>query len=221
MKKRSIVLRLAAFVMAVLMTASVLSGCDFGVFSNADLDNPKQTVLDFINTMKTSKFDQTAADTALGYIGNYSNMGFEKFTMVEDDNIESELFFALRKSYSVEFADDSLDPVRSPYTGEDMSISGKQAFVTFEFTSLDFTLMSDALAEQVNKVGSERMYSGEVYETQEQAMALVEEVYASFAEEIDIAEFCTTKTIQLEMLYTEEGWKLMVNDVFYDALLGK
>ena len=224
MNRINTILRMAA---VLLLTVCLLSGCSMssigqpGVFSNQDLDNPKQAVLDFVDAMKAEKFDTAAADNAMSYVGNYSTMGFEKFTLV-DDSVETLLFDALRESYAVTFADSDLSPVRIPCRTEDMSVAGKQAFVTFDFTSLDFSLMSEALTVAVAEVGAERMYDGAVYDTQETAMALVEEVYSTtFLEENKVSDFYVTRPVTLELQFTDDGWKIVVSEEFYDALLGR
>lgn len=222
---RRVILRIAA---AAMLMACLLSGCSFSstgkleVFTNQDLDNPKQSILSFIDAMKAENFDADAAEEALSYIGNYSTMGFEKFSLVQNETVDRMLFDALRASYRVEFADNDLSPLRIPYKSEDMTIAGKQAFVTFDFTYLDFSLMSAALAERVAEVGAERMYDGVTYETQNAAMELVEEVYSTiFLQENKESDFYITRTISLELQFADGSWKLVLNEDFYDALLGR
>lgn len=214
--------RCAAAIISVVMLVCILTGCSLGVFSGVEIDNPKKTVLEFINAMQTETFDQAAAQTATGYIANYSTMGFDKFAQVQDDDMEKRLFDMLRKSYRAEFSDISLEPVSSPYQSADITVSGKKAVVKFTFVSVDYTLMSAALSEAVTEAGSERMFHGETFETEAEAMALAQEVFDTvFAADRDMSEFCVERELALEMEYIDSKWKIVVSDEFYDALLGK
>lgn len=206
--------------LCVLLAVLLLAGC--GTFAGRSVDNPKRTIIGFIDAMQADRFDRSAADTAMSYIGNYSTMGFEKYTEVNDSRLERMLFDLLRNSYSVEFDSSSLDPVPSPYQGKDMTISGTQAFVRLSFTSLDISQMSEPLSEIVTEIGAERMYDGEIYETESDAAALVEEVFTErFVSDGDVSDYCTERRLTLELVYSDGGWKIVVSDEFYDALLGK
>lgn len=222
MKRNNTLSRCAAAVISVVLAACMLTGCSLGVFSGVDLDNPKKSVLEFINAMQTENFDQTAAQTAMGYIANYSTMGFEKYTQVQDDDLEKRLFDILRKNYRVEFSDSSLDPVSSPWQSEDLTISGKKAAVKLTFVSVDFTLMSKALSEAVTEEGADRMYHGETFETEADAMLLAGEVFDRvFAPGTDMSQYCVERELVLEMEYVDSKWKIVVSDELYDALLGR
>lgn len=222
MNKSSIITRWVPAAVCVLLTVLTLSGCDFGLFSSRSVDNPKQAVIGFIDALQADRFDRTAADTAMSYVANYSTMGFEKYTEVNDDPLEETLFELLRSSYSVEFDEKSLEPVTNPYQGRDMTVSGKQAFVRLSFESLDLSVMSEKLAEAVTETGAERMYDGETFETEEEAAALVEEVFAQiFDDETDVSDYCVEHRLTLELAYVDSRWKIVVSDEFYDALLGR
>lgn len=201
----------------LLLAAFMLAGC-----GSRMVDNPKKAIVNFIDAMQSDRFDSSAADIAMSHIGNYSTMGFEKYTEVNDNLLEKTLFEMLRNSYSVEFTENSLDPVPLPYRGKDMTVSGAQAFVRLRFTSLDISLMSESLSEIVTEVGSERMYDGITYETEEEAAALVEEVFTRrLVSDGDVSDYCVERSLTLELTYSEGSWKIMVSDEFYDALLGK
>lgn len=226
MNFRSKIIRITAAVCGLALTAAVLTGCglkpDFGVVSGSELENPKQTILDFVDTMKSEEFDLETAERANSFIGNYSTMGFEKFGLVDDDVIEIALTTALRRSYGVEFADPGLEPVPSPYQGTDMYISGKQAFVDITFTSLSIDLISEPLAEVVAQVGHDRMYEGETFDTSEDALALVEEVFPSvFDADGDLTPYCVQKEMTVELTFTDDGWKIVMSDELYKAMLGQ
>lgn len=224
MKKTNNVLvrvRCAAVVCLVCLMAAALSGCDFSTFSDRSLENPKLALTGFVEAMQAETFDQAAAEEAMSYVGNYSSMGFEKYAMAEDDPLEKELFDMLRGSYAVEFANSDFEPISVPYQGVDMNVSGKQAFVTVTFSSLDLEKISGPLAEMVSEVGGERVYDGAVYDTEESALALVEEVFPMVLETIDLDECCIRRELILELNYHEGGWKINISDEFYNALLGK
>ena len=220
MTKNKHPVRLVCAAVCVLLAASLLTGCV--TFSGRSVDNPKRVIVNFIDAMQSERFDRNAADTAMSCVANYSTMGFEKYTELSGSELEKTLFDLLRKSYSVDFADSSLEPVPSPYQGKDMTISGTQAFVRLSFTSLDISLMSEPLSDIVTEIGAERIYEGEVYATEEDAAALVEEVFTGqFVSDGDVSDYCVERQLTLELAYSDGGWKIVVSDEFYDALLGK
>ncbi len=222
MKKLSILARPAVVIISLVLSVCMLAGCAPGVFSGVEIENPKKSVMEFINAMQTDNFDLAAAETAMGYVANYSTMGFEKFTQVQDSDLEQRLFDMLRKSYRARFSDSSLDPVTSPWQSSDLVVTGKEASVKFTFVSLDYTLMSDALAERVTEVGTDRMYYGETFDTEEQALALALEVFDEiFAPGTDLSPYCVERELTLNMEYIDSRWKLVVSDEFYNALLGR
>lgn len=222
MKNNSVLVRLRCIAAACcLLAAAMLSGCEFGTFSDRSLENPKQAVLDFIEAMQADEFDSAAAEAAMAKVGNYSTMGFDKYTSIEEDTLESTLFDLLRNSYDVEFANSDLEPISSPYQGVDMTVEGKQAHVTFTFTYLDLSEMSGPLSEAVSQTGTDRVYEGETFETEESALALVEEVFLEMFDAEDMSEYCVQREFTLELNYHEDGWKLSISEEFYNALLGK
>lgn len=222
MKKRSVWNRIRCTALCgVLALAVLLGGCEFATVSGQMLDNPKLAIVGFIDAMKADEFDRIAADEAMKYIGNYSAMGFEKYTMLGNGTLEKKLFDLLRGSYTVTFTDNDMGQVTSPYSGEDMRISGKKAFVTVTFTSLDIQSMSVPLSEAVSEIGGERAYEGETFETEESAMALIEEVFPLVFDENDLSEYCVSRELTLELDYHENGWRLNISDDFYNALLGE
>lgn len=222
MKKRDIFASIRrAAVCGVCLFAIVLCGCEFGTFSGRALSNPKLAIMNFIDAMQSEDFDADAAAEAMSYIGNYSTMGFEKYTMVEDDELEVMLFDLLRGSYDVEFADDDLGPISSPYQGTDIKVSGKKAYVDITFTSLNLDMMTVPLSEAVGIAGQEKVYAGEKFETEESALVVVEEIFAETFDAEDLSEYCVKREMTLELIFTDDGWKISVSDEFYDALLGK
>ena len=222
MKKISAFMRLRCIAaVCCLFAAAMLSGCQFGTFSDRSLENPKQAILDFVEAMQADVFDDAAAEAAMAKVGNYSTMGFEKYTSVNDDVLEKTLFDLLRKSYEVDFSNSDLESISSPYQGVDMTVSGKQAQVTFTFTYLNLSAMSGPLSEAVSQTGTERVYEGENFDTEESAMALVEEVFLEMYGSADVSEYCVQKEFTLELSYHEDGWKLNISEEFYNALLGK
>ncbi len=222
MKTKNALVRSAVAIISLVMSVCILTGCSAGVFSRAEIENPKKTIVEFIDAMQSDNFDDAAAQTAMGYIANYSTMGFEKYTQTLDDDLEKQLFDILRKSYKAEFYDSSLDPVNGDHQSSDLSISGKNATVKLKFVSVDYTLMSAALAEAVTEVASERMYNGETYETEADAMNLAKEIFETiFTSDTDMSQFCIERELTLEMEYIDSKWKIVVSDEFYNALLGR
>lgn len=220
MKRTIIRLRLISAAVCLLLATLTLAGC--GTCTGQSVDNPKKTIVEFIGAMQSERFDRSAADAAMSCIGNYSTLGFEKYTEVNDDLLERTLFDMLRNSYSVEFTDDSLAPIPSSYQGRDMTVSGTQAFVRLRFSSLDISAMSEPLSEIVTAEGADRILMGETYETEADAIALVEEIFTEqFVSDGDVTDYCTERGLTLEMAYIDGGWKIMVSDEFYDALLGR
>ncbi len=223
MKNKSVLkyARFAALLCGIILLAISLSGCAFGTMSSRSLENPKHAIVGFVEAMQADEFDAAAAEAASQYIGNYSTMGFEKYAMLENGSLEKALFDMLRDSYKVSFADESMDDVSSPYTGEDMNISGKQAYVTFTFTSLALDEMSEPLAEAVSEIGAERMYEGETYDTEESAMVLVEEVFDEVFKKYSMSQYYVEHELTVELNYMDDGWKLSMSNELYDALLGR
>jgi len=213
-------IRWAAALCCLLVTV-LLCGCEWGTISGRTMENPKQAIAGFMEAMQSERFDHIAAENAMGYVGNYSTMGFEKHTMIEDDSLEKALFDLLRSSYSVEFADSDLSDIATPYRSDDMRVSGKKAYVTVTFTSLDLESMSVPLSEAVSRIGEERVFDGEVFETEESALALIEEVFHTVFDVSDMSEYCVTRQLTVELEYHEDGWKINISDELYDALLGQ
>jgi len=222
MKKNKAVFRIVTVIILVLLSVSLMTGCEGGLFSGMKVSNPKKTIIEFVNAMQADEFDQAAADAAMDCIGNYATMGFEKFSQVRDDELESELFDILRKSYKIEFFDDSLDDVDNPYQSEDMNISAKNASIKFKFTSVKYSMISDTLSNAVTEEAEDRIFHGETYETEEAALVLAREIFGKiFDQNTNMDDYCVERELVLEMKYIDSKWKIMISEEFYDALLGK
>lgn len=209
------IVRAALSVVLVCMLTLALAGCEFGTFSTEKLDNPKLAITEFVEDMRAGKFTE-----AMERVGNYSTMGFDTLSEYITGQTDYSLASMLMQSYAVEFYNNDMDQVGVPYESEDMNIDGKTAYVSFKFTSLSFPLMSETLKQLVTEEGSNRMYYGETFDSEEEAMALVDEVFEKTFDG-DISSYCTTVELKIELIYADDGWKLVIDDEFYKALLGK
>lgn len=211
MRLKILVTRAAAAAVALLI-ALAASGC--GVMSGETLENPKLAVNEFIDCMRSEDYDE-----AMKYVLNYSTLGFENVD-IEAGSLDETLYKMLRESYGTRYADPQLDPISIPYSGVDMTVDGRQAFLTVYFTSLNFEMMSEVLKEEITETANERMQQAQYYDTEEKAMELIIEMMPlTFGE--DLSAYYVERELTLEVFYTKDGWKLNISDELYNALLGR
>lgn len=184
-------------------------------YSNSAMANPKTTLSSFVDAMRKQNFEE-----AESYVINYTTMGFDGIEDVSHDSVDWQIYKMLFDSYKVEYKDSSTEDVISPYESEDLFVNGRKAAITFTFTSFNYGKMMEDLSAAISDVGGERMYYGETFETQEEALVLVDDAFDIVLEN-DPSKYYTQKEITLDAWYNDGEWKLEISDEFYSALVGR
>lgn len=208
--------RLAALLAAFCALALILSGCSLPAYSKEELENPKQTVRQFVDAMSSRDFASAEA-----LVGNYATMGFDGMETAANSEIDSLLIDMLFESYKLEFISGDMSSITIPYESRDLKVSGKDAEISFLFTYLCFDNMLEDFSAVITEIGEDRMYYGEVYDTEEKALALAEEAFGKTFSADDMEKYYQTKEFTLTAHLTDDGWKLDMSEEFYSALLGR
>lgn len=200
---------------AVVMLAAVLCGCTAPAYSAGEMENPKITLNCFVEAMSERDFDK-----AESCVINYTTLGFDGMEKVSQASADWRIYELLFDSYEAEYKESSTEPITSPYVSEDMNVNGRRADITFDFTSFNFEKMSADLTKAIAEIGAERMYYGETFETEEEALALVEEGYETVFKN-DMSQYYKTQVLTVTAWYDNGEWKLEISDEFYSALTGR
>lgn len=184
-------------------------------YSHKNMENPKLTLDLFVEAMSKQNFEE-----AESYVINYTTMGFEGIEDVPRESKDWQIYEMLFDSYKVEYKNDNTEDVYSPYESEDIRVNGREATITFTFTSFSYDMMMEDLSAAIADVGGERMYYGETFETQEEALVLVDDAFDIVLEN-DASKYYSEKEITLNAWYNDGEWKLEINDEFYSALVGR
>ena len=204
-----------AMLMALVVLAITLCGCEAPAYSAKEMENPKITLNNFIEAMRGQDFEE-----AESYVINYASLGFDKIEKIPHSAADWRIYELLFESYEAEYISNSTQPIKSPYSSEDMTVNGRRADITFTFSSFNFDKMSADLTEAISEIGAERTYHGETFETQEEALALVEEGYEAVFQN-DMSQYCKTQELTVTAWYENGEWKLEISEEFYSALTGR
>lgn len=191
------------------------NGLSAPAYTNITMENPKITLDLFVEAMRECKFEK-----AESYVMNYTTMGFEGIADVPRDSADWQIYEMLFDSYKVQYKNSSTEDVTSPYTSEDLNVNGRKAVITFTFTSFSYKKMMEELSAAISEVGGERMYYGETFETQEEALALVDDAFEIVLKN-DASKYYSEKSITMNAWYNDGEWKLEISDEFYAALIGR
>lgn len=199
----------AVILAAAVVILSALCACDMPTCHSMSMDSPLPRVEQFVQCMKSEDFSGAMELVQSGTDIDF----FVGRTALENDEVSSVIYSALIESYGIEFPDDAY------------SISGRYAEIRFNFTYLDIEGLSDRLNALIAESGKERMYYGEVFDTEEKALALMHDVFIeSFSgscPEYNIKDYYVTREIEISAEFSQDGWMLIIGDDFYKALTGK
>lgn len=201
--------------LAFVLLAITLCGCEAPAYSAKEMENPKLTLNRFIEAMREQNFEE-----AESCVINYSTLGFDKIEEIPHSSADWRIYELLFESYEAEYKINSTEPISSPYASEDMAVNGRRADITFTFSSFNFDKMSADLTKVISEIGAERMYHGETFESEEEALALVEEGYAAIFQN-DMSQYYKTQKLTVTAWYEKGEWKLEISDEFYSALTGR
>lgn len=193
----------AVFKMAIAPIAAIalllsLCACSFGTVSLTELPKPEESVNAFFACLKNGDYE--GADR---YINNYQTLGFS--SAKENDELIESFYKVLIGGRSYGFTGASV-------------VSGREAFLTIRFTTLDFRKLEQPLTERVVEDIKQRQYIGETFETKEEVLAVVSEQISGILSQSD--ELMTTDYFDLELKYDEGIWKFDIGESFYSALIG-
>lgn len=201
---------------SVLLCAALLCSCTVPSFSSQSMENPKITLERFVESLQARDFE-----SAMDMVGNYSSFAFEDYSLLEEASAEKIIADYILDSYQITFPDEECGNVFTGHSSEGLSINGREATIEFEMRFFDLGLLTEQLTLLVTEEGSERMFHGEVYETQEQVLALAREVLVAHLSEEGAAEqYYTTQQFEITAVYVSGDWELQITDEFYSALVG-
>lgn len=197
MKKSVVFLSLA------LSLIIFLSGCEMPSFSGQDLGDPSGLVADFVILMRDRRFTE-----ASNLLDSSVSLNLENGLIFEDDPVTQKLADMLLNSYSVEFVPDGVKK------------HGRSAEISVKFTSLNCAALTEKLAELVR----ERAFYEAKPETDEEALALFNKVWEDefSGGEIDMTGYYIQREATAGAKYVPgAGWRLVITESFYNAMLGK
>ena len=191
----------------VLAVVAAVSGLGASPASCTGADAPRQAVTGFFDALCSGDFS-----TADGYVAGYSGLGLNGTL----DNVSGQkIFDALTSSYSYKLS------------GEARSQSGKRCFVqTVDFTHLDLDDAADGMDERfaakLEEITSQLTFD-EIYVDGSYRQELIDQALTSVYDDVfaDGQAPTVTESIDVELEYTSDGWRVVVNDRLADAILGR
>lgn len=167
--------------------------------------NPEETVCWFYDCIESG--DYASAYTCLA---EYSDLGIEDTDESMDSKVIAE---ALRNSYKGTVL-------------ENLKVDGLTATANVEFTYLDLSLLQKAVEDGINPVLEayiEKMDRSEIYdEGGDYSAEFLQKVYDEVLSEVISKgkDIYTTKEYQVELQYTQDGWKILTNKDMINCFLG-
>ena len=191
----------------VLAVIAACAGSGASPASCTGAEAPKQAVCGFFDALCSG--DYAAADE---YVAEYSGLGLNGTL----EGISGQrICDALTSSYSYELS------------GEPRSQSGERCFVqTVDFTHLDLdgaTEGIDALfAEKLEEITSQLTFD-EIYEDGSYRQEIIDGALNAVYDDIfaDGQAPTVTDSIDVELEYASDGWRVVINDRLADAILGR
>lgn len=205
----------SVFAVLLLCMCLLFSSCSMPAFSIERLDNPKETIIDFIDCLREERFDDYGK-----YIANYSSLGFENRPQGKSDALTEYIYDNIFKSLSVSFEDDSLESVDTGSSGADYSINGRSAEVTFTLTALDAEKLQRSLAKEAMEIAQPKINTGYTYDTEEKAYELISDSIDSL-KKTPVKEFYSENTLTVSLTYIDGMWRINMNEEFFNVLSGK
>lgn len=205
----------SVFAAVLLCMCLIFSSCSMPALSIERLENPKETIIDFIDCLKEKRFDDYGK-----YIANYSSLGFENRPEGKTDALTEYIYDNIFKSLSVSFEDDSLESVGAGSSGVDYTINGRNAEVTFTLTALDAEKLQRSLAKEAKEIAQPKINSGYTYDTEEKAYELISESIDAL-KKTPVKEFYSENTLTVSLTYIEGMWRINMDETFFNVLSGK
>ncbi len=179
------------------------------------IENPKLTVTRFIESIKNGSFEESEA-----MVSNYADLGFENVSAFKSDAVAQFFYECLIESYKVEFLDnDNVVSITDSVSETDYSVTGRTAEVRFLLTTFQTDGLTARMKEIATEIGHEKMFHGYVYDSEEKVDELVAEALEIVKEE-PVEQYYKTYEISVDMIYSDNMWKMELTDEFYDILLG-
>ena len=167
--------------------------------------NPEEVICWFYDCIESG--DYASAYTCLA---EYSDLGFED----AQENMDSKVIsMALKNSYEGSILND-------------VKINGLTATANVEFTYLDLSLLQKAVEDGINPVLEayiEKLDRSEIYdEGGDYSAQFLQMVYDEVLSEVISTrkDIYSTKEYEVEMQYTQNGWKIITNKDMINCFLG-
>lgn len=199
----------------LLVLCLLLSSCSFQTTAMEPVDNPKTSLIEFIECLSEKRFDDYQK-----YIYNYASLGFESAPdNGAADPMTEYILENIFDSYSISFEDPSLSPISGNCTGVDFSVDGRTATVTFTLTALDASKLQRRITDEAEKIALPLLPEGYVYDTEEKAYELIEQAISEIGD-VSSDEFLSDNTLTVNLKYIGGMWKIEMTEEFFDVLIG-
>ncbi len=199
---------LPGLVTVVLLGASMLvciMGPHLGAVISAPKGDPQQVVVDFFDALAAKDYE-----TAYSYLDYYSSLGLEN---VPGDEASMLVHEQLVSSYSYElYGDCALD-----------GLTAKQQVLLQHF---DVQRMQERLGDKTNEVMREMVQNSPesaIYDADDQYLpeATQKAYLTAVTRLLEKPEYYRTTTgMELELVYTSDGWRIQASDALLHALCG-
>lgn len=197
---REVLSNLKRFFILLISTLLVLSlaGCEMPSISLTGYASyPEDDLQNFINCLSEGRYDDSSA-----FVNNYTSLGFQELT-------EGTIYASLL---------DSLNESRSFTVLGSSSVKGRNASMSIEFTTLDFSKLEDDLsAASLEAVNQHQFETGELPSDDEIEQLMVQELELLLS---DSVKYYTTREFRLTFQYKDSVWRFDCTDEFYSALVG-
>ena len=186
--------KLFAFILALCL--AVLAGCELPAIDlSGGGSSPEDDFSAFLGCLSAGDYDGCS-----DYIYNYASLGMNRF----DEPVYDLML-------------DSLNNSRS-FTVNDCRVSGRDAVLDIEYTTLDFRKLSRELSSSTVELVEDRQFeSGDTLSDEEIESLMMQNLSEMMQSP---SSYCTTQNYSLDMRYADGRWKLVCSDAFYSALIG-
>lgn len=192
----------------VLFGAAMLvciMGPKLGTVISAPTGNPQETVTEFFDAIMAGEYDK-----AYTYLDYYSSLGMEN---EPDDEASKLIFDQLRGSYSYRIYGDC-------------AVDGLTAKQQVLLQHLDVVRLQEKLGDKTHDVLEDMVQTGPmsaIYDENDQFKpeATQRAYTAAVTELLEKPEyFRTTSGMELELVYTNDGWRIQADEALLRALCG-
>lgn len=202
-------IRLFWLILAVLFAAAAGFACFyaglFGTIYNRPDGDPSETVAQFFDSVRNGNFV-----SAYSCLSDTLTLGLEK----QPETAEAQqLYAALRQSYRYSLAGDS-------------EVQGREATQRVNLRALNLRKAEQAASELVDGVLEQKVAElpdHEVYDGNGGYLtSLTDAVYAEALNQVlqNTEPLCTDTTLDIQLIYTNGGWKMITDRTLMSALIG-